>query len=190
MSVTVTRFVRSLDSVALLDAYGDTAGVQAVNLPVRFGRPFDPAASGVGARFHEAFQRFNRGEPIQREFLPYARALHEWLRLAGARRMWTEWSYGGEESRWRGTVDVSVAGGPRPSGIVEIKLQGRDPEDGFCEDWAQLGCYCRLAAEAGRPIDRQWAALAYILPRRRQVRVLVQNDVWRLVAPLARLEAA
>jgi hypothetical protein len=188
MSLTVTQFVRRQNPDALLQAYADLGGVQSFHLAVPEGRPFDPTRPGVGTEFHEAFHAKNQGGHIDWTYYHYVRTLRLWLHRQGVHRLWTEWDYFGQ--RWHGTVDASLNGGPKRHGLLEIKVQGADPDEGYVEDWAQLACYCLLAARSGRSLASQWAALAYVLPRQRHIRLLMVTDVRQLTDRLPLLHAA
>jgi hypothetical protein len=190
MPLTVTQFIRRQDPDALLQAYADFDDVQPFNIPVPHGRWFDSTQHGVGTAFHDAFHDKNRGGHIDQIYYHYVRALREWLFAQGAHRLWTEWEYFDAGQRWYGVTDASITGGPKPHGTLEIKVQGTDPEDGYVEDWAQLACYCQLAAQSGRSLVSQWAALAYILPRQRCIRLLMVTDVTGLTNRLPLLQAA
>jgi len=189
MSVSVSKFVRRQTPTDLLNAFAVTDGIQIINVPVLKGRSFNPATPGIGSEFHDAFHARNQGHRVKVDYFHYIQALRDWLFENGAHRLWTEWEYDCGQ-RWHGTTDASISAGPKRHGTLEIKVQGADPKDGYVEDWAQIACYCDLAACSGCSIESQWCALAYVLPRQKLIRILLVTDVARLTSRLTLLKTA
>lgn len=184
---SVTGFVRRLEPAELEIAFRSLPAPQVHDSQV-FGAP-DGRVNfhGLGTACHEAFCAYVHGEWVAPELYPFVRTLRGCLGRLGVDEFFTAWSHRRSYQTWKGETDANLVGGPKPFGVLELKVVGQDPGLGFTDDICQLSCYCRLAVESGRPLDQQYAVLAYIMPRHHQVRLLVWTDVAPLVAPLCAL---
>lgn len=184
---TVTAFVRDLPVSQLEAAFCDLPAPLVVDRPVSGATAGPVDFHGLGTAFHEAFSANVSGKWIALELYRYVRTLRSELARLGVDEIYTEWSHQRSIQSWRGEVDASLSRGPKPYGALELKVVGQEPGTGFADDLCQLACYCRLAAESGRPISKQFAVLAYFMPRHLNMRLLVWTDVAPLVTPLAAL---
>lgn len=188
-TVSVTQFVRSRSPESLLQAYREARETEAVDIPVS-SRQNKVELSGFGVGYHDAFDANNQGGWIDSKYFPFVVAERKFLEARGVRGLQTEWSHSRSGLGLAGVVDASLSGGLKKYGVLENKVVGADPNDGFVNDLAQLGCYCELAAANGRRLCDQWAVLCYVMPRQRKLRFLIWRDVRVLVAPLASLRSA
>jgi hypothetical protein len=186
---TVTTFVRNLPATQLEAAFSRLPAPQVIDRHI-FGTSAGPVNfHGLGIAFHDAFSANVSGKWIALELYRYVRTLRSELARLGVDEIYTEWSHQRSSQSWRGEVDASLSRGPKPYGALELKVVGQEPGTGFADDLCQLACYCRLAAESGRLISKQFAVLAYFMPRHLNVRLLVWTDVAPLVTPLSALAA-
>jgi hypothetical protein len=77
-----------------------------------------------GIEFHNALDRYNRGEWIKREYLPFVRVIIGWLKGLAPEKIYSEWDLNGHSLR--GRPDLFVIGGTlNCRGILEVKVSGR-----------------------------------------------------------------
>jgi hypothetical protein len=124
-----------------------------------------------GENAHAAISALIRGEWADRRFWPYACVIRDWMSDIGVQRVWTDWHIQ-ETGRFVGSCDLLVSGGPRSSGVIEVKFVNRGlPEFHRMDHLFQLSLYARGLAEMRGGFDRYWGAIAYVCPSARTIRV-------------------
>ena len=156
---TVSRLVRRLAAQNNLPTRWPDPVV--VDLPVgrlaRSHRYLSPLERGI--EFHNALDRYNRGEWIKREYLPFVRVIIGWLKGLAPEKIYSEWDLNGHSLR--GRPDLFVIGGTlNCRGILEVKVSGRgSPLVPTPEAVAQMALY--PLSDHGSP-GRFFGALAYV----------------------------
>ena len=101
--------------------------------------------------------------------------IHREVRRLGGKTLRSEHSmrpWGGIPA---GRADI-IAFGTGETGVVEVKVVARLPENPRGRDAAQLGAYTRLKAHWSAQLAQTWAALIYVDLNSGQLRVFVFRD--------------
>jgi hypothetical protein len=175
---SVTSLVRNAPTWAINQAFADAHPDASYDLELSQhmrGPKIHFIGIDEGERAHAAISALIRGKWSERRFWPYARVLRDWLDDVGVKRIWTDWQLR-ETGKFVGACDILVSGGPRQSGVVEVKLVNTLPEFHRRDHLLQLSLYARGLAENRGSFRGYWGALAYIAPAARTIRVFEWTD--------------
>jgi len=121
--------------------------------------------------------------PVESAHFPWVSSLRRLVWGLGADQMDIDVALSAHGHVPHGTCDLLVYGGPKPRGILEVKVIAKGAKSSpRARDLVQLAAYARLCAGRGS-FDDLWAGLAYLELETRMVRLMVYNNARDIIVP-------
>lgn len=160
----------------------DEAAVRRVRHPELIAK--DPLLAGN--TIHRLLSRMADNDPlspVESAHFPWVSALRRLVWSLGANQMDIDVNLPAHGHVPHGTCDLLVHGGPKPRGILEVKVIAKGAKSSpRARDLVQLAAYARLCAGKGS-FDDLWAGLAYLELETRMVRLMVYNNARDIIVP-------